>query len=312
MKTLYLHIGTPKTGTSYIQHSLRINSKKIKKQGYRFPDLGLRFTNVGIARNGHFLLLREGVGKAKKIKDLKGLYDKIIKKIEKISLKYDNIILSEEGCWNNDYNIPKFVEDMKKRDIQVRIVVYLRRQDLFLQSHWAQKIKEGKISQKFEKYVKTNKEHLDYYNQCCKLRDIVGDGNLIIRIYEKQRFNKDTDILEDFYSAVGLILDNISQIPNNKKINESLTGIYVEVKRIINKFLPNLKNNGRIVKDLLKIQEKDTKKLDFLNNSYFGFEERLKFLKKYEEGNVNIAKEFLGQEDGILFREEIEDIDIRT
>lgn len=37
MKTLYLHIGTPKTGTSAIQIFCKDNQETLKKQGYYYP-----------------------------------------------------------------------------------------------------------------------------------------------------------------------------------------------------------------------------------------------------------------------------------
>lgn len=38
MATVYLHIGMPKTGTTFIQKTLRKNNGILKKQGYIYPD----------------------------------------------------------------------------------------------------------------------------------------------------------------------------------------------------------------------------------------------------------------------------------
>ena len=56
MKTLYLHIGTPKTATSSIQKFLDENKETLEKHGYCFPESVYRYRKVNIRRNGHFLV----------------------------------------------------------------------------------------------------------------------------------------------------------------------------------------------------------------------------------------------------------------
>ena len=56
MKTLYLHIGTPKTATSSIQKFLAQNREVLESEGYVFPKSLHRYLNVNSRRNGHFLV----------------------------------------------------------------------------------------------------------------------------------------------------------------------------------------------------------------------------------------------------------------
>ena len=56
MKTLYLHICTPKTATSSIQKFLAQNREVLESEGYVFPKSLHRYLNVNSRRNGHFLV----------------------------------------------------------------------------------------------------------------------------------------------------------------------------------------------------------------------------------------------------------------
>lgn len=58
MATLYLHIGTPKTGTTAIQNFLPLNKSLLNEQGFCYPDFGYRYYGVNRYRNGHFLVHR--------------------------------------------------------------------------------------------------------------------------------------------------------------------------------------------------------------------------------------------------------------
>ena len=44
MPTLYLHIGTPKTGTTALQNFLPANEEVLEQHGICYPDFGFRYT----------------------------------------------------------------------------------------------------------------------------------------------------------------------------------------------------------------------------------------------------------------------------
>ena len=59
MKTLYLHIGTPKTGTSALQSFLLSNSELLESRGACYRQMPWEYPrDASQRRNGHFLIGR--------------------------------------------------------------------------------------------------------------------------------------------------------------------------------------------------------------------------------------------------------------
>ncbi len=300
MKLLYLHIGMPKTGTSYLQNFFRENNKILEKQGFIYPDFKNKFKGIGQARNGHFLIY-EGERNEE-------IYNTAIKHLEQLSQKCNQFILSEEGLFNNNKRIARFVEDMKKLGIEVRIIVYLRRQDLYLQSKWAQNVKETMKSD-FSKFAKKQIEGLDYYEKLCFLSEIVGKENIIVRVYEKQQFiGKNKDLLSDFLETVHIGWDEEFKVLEKAK-NPSLTGIYLETKRKLNSYPEFATKQNFIVPYLYEIAEKKNEVSSYSENKFFSYEQQMEFLEKYKISNEKVAKQFLGNKEGILFQEKVVNID---
>lgn len=55
-KTLYVHVGTTKTGTTAIQSFLIDNQELLNQKGYCYPLFPYRYQDVSERRNAHFML----------------------------------------------------------------------------------------------------------------------------------------------------------------------------------------------------------------------------------------------------------------
>lgn len=294
MTTIYLHIGTPKTGTSSIQKFLRKNDMRLQQQGVIYPDFKVVFPGISPERNGHFM-----TDKSEKAQEY---YNNAVKMLSGMNGKFDKIILSEEELWNNDKRIGQFFSDMSKANCSVKIVVYLRRQDLYLQSQWAQHVKEHMIKE-FYTFSKTPKIHLDYYKQLSILKEIAGIENMIVRVYEKQQFTEG-NLLADFADAAGFqIEEDFKELDIQR--NPSLSGIYLETKRMLNRTKDFATKKSFVVPYLETVAKRRDDIESYSENKYFTYEQQMEFLSQYEKGNRQVAMEFLDREDGILFRDEI-------
>lgn len=313
MKTLYLHIGTPKTGTSALQYFCAGNRKILEEKGIYYPDLGFRFPDIGKNRNAHFLSYKEYTNKKEKLRDHeaeKKIREEGIQKLEEAFQTHDTILLSDEHIWNEKEmtaeTLPALYQRFSEQGIQIKIIVYLRRQDQVIQSFWAQKIKESSTIT-FEGYMakeKYRRFRLDYAARLQEFEDIVGKEQLIVRCYEKQQYQgEQKTIMSDFLNILGLELTG--EYKNSEKVyNISLEGVYLEVKRLFNT-LPQFKSKKNYMIDLLKEQQA----LDYQNQAlerkkmYFTPEAEKEFMQKFEEENHTVAKKYLNRDDGKLFFE---------
>lgn len=245
-KTLYLHIGTPKTGTTSIQHFCYTNSEALLKNGFLYPEFPFNYANKGKYRNGLFLEAvfcdNDGIRQREQEEEnfTKGL--QILKELFKT---HNNIILSDEGIWTACFNrkrgkplMRRLKEEAEEAGYNIKIIVYLRRQDDFLLSWYNQIIKHNITSKNtltweeyfdnYNKYIK-----LDYFFCLKKLERIFGKGNIIARRFDKNYF-KNNSLIHDFLDIFEIEADANFQEDKSQDFNKKISENACEIKRIIN------------------------------------------------------------------------------
>lgn len=314
MGTLYLHIGTPKTGTSAIQKFLYKNGEILKEQGYCYPDFGYRYPKIRKQRNAHFMVYREKckAQPEEKKKEIRQAEDKQfyegLDKIKEWMGKYPNVILSDENIWNGYRKRKSFwqllTKALEERGIALKVIVYLRRQDLLVESYWLQRVKGTSWKMDFQEYIASGKYKefaLNYYKRLESIARFVGKENILVRVYERQQWEgEDHTLLQDFFHCVGLEMNDRFMAPD-MVVNTRLSGSCLEVKRILNQNAYLQGERSWIIRDLKAVQDE----MGHSTCKYFTYGEQTAFLRKYEKCNAAVAREYLNREDGILFRDEI-------
>lgn len=307
MKTLYIHIGTTKTGTKAIQYFCWENRKLLEKQGYCYPNLSFLCPKCIPMKNGHFLLERsENAGEEKSVRQATNQYQEGMSRILKLFSVYDNVILSDEGIWRESYyqNKKGLWQELKdagdKYGFTVKIVVYLRRQDEFLQSLWNQHVKASKTTtsaQTWDDFVNAIPKslQLDYYKKLESLTKVFGQENIIVRRFETGAF-VDNSIYADFLNAIGLALTQEYHISKEKR-NTSLSGNTPEIMRVLNSVSDFSEDDLKFMRQLCcTISENETGQF-----SMFSPKECKKFLRQYRKSNRNVAEKYLGEPGTDLF-----------
>lgn len=304
---LVLHIGTPKTGTTALQKFLYANRDILQKYGWSYPytaDIAVG-GNVRVkTKNGAGLYRKDIILDTKATNWLK-FWDYILKELE----NYNVIISAEEISTRETIRL---ITEIKKQYDNVKVLVYLRRQDHYIESLWNQSIKGQRCNcesidewekEFFESDTSLDYFTLNYYNWLKRISDVVGKENVIVRAYETQQFKGERkDIISDFFAALDINV-NWSNFAHVGRQNKQLDDNLLEIKRVMNKVLKNVNVSCRkqCCDSVMELSPLAAEKKRYLSRI-----KRCEIIEKYQEQNELVAREYLHREDGVLFYDNIE------
>lgn len=313
MKILYLHIGTAKTATSSIQKYCATNQEILLKYSYCYPDFPFEYPDVTIYRNGHFLAfpVRKKNPSEKKIKTWENNLATGLDIIHKCFEQSDNVVLSEETLWlailYSRYNPLKILkEDAVANDYNVKVIVYLRRQDAYLVSRWNQLVKRKNLNQTFNEHINYIKKErpllIQYAEGLDVISDIIGHENIIVRRFVPETWIGNS-IYTDFMDAIGMDKNAVLTLPERES-NPSLKLNAAEIKRELNTISFLSDKDKKYFGQYLRQINPEFPDSDLYN--LLSTDEASKLLEECRDGNNRVAKEYL-KIDTPLFSEEIKD-----
>lgn len=305
MSTLYLHIGTPKTGTSAIQYFLHENKIRLEKLGYYFPDFSDIHPEFTMKRNAHFMIY--GVYYEELTDEVKKKVEEAYERMLQLLDEKPNVIVTEERIWHACLKIENFWEKLccrlKERGHDLKVITYLRRQDEFIQSYWKFKVLSQE-KRKFQQYVNSTMYQffpLDYEKHLDYISNIVGKENMIVRVYEKQQYcGEEQSLISDFLSIFNIKMDDSYQLANVVR-NTNVDEVCTEIKRILNRKEEFCRSDILLRKYMTLVSQQHAEEGKYKVSSLFEPSAQDTFNKKYEESNRQVAIKYLGREDGKLF-----------
>ena len=313
MKTLHIHIGTPKTATTAIQYFCKENAEMLEKEGYCYPTFPFEYPGISNAHNGRFLM---GVVKDKdgnrNTKQEEINFREGMNIVKKLFQEYEHIILSDEGIWRRTEGIKEdfwkiMVQEAEKAEFQIHVIVYLRRQDKYFLSNWNQRVKRLCSNHTIEEFTEMgDKRRLDYYGKLEQISGVVGKENITVRRFEKDNFEGGS-IYADFLSIFHIALTDEYKVSQDVR-NIGLYGNTHEIKRVLNIF-PWMKDEKvrKYITDILQ-EDSEISKKEYPCEMY-SKEEIRDLLECYREGNQKVAEEYLGEEPGSdLFDDIVSDL----
>lgn len=300
MKTLYIHIGTSKTGTTTIQTYCGINREQLKSKGVLFPIMPYHYDRITKNRNGHFLyanIYENGVrNKEKEEQVLKQELDYIVDCFK----EYDNVLLSEESIWwataTRRKSLWKYLQEhSQQNNYQVKIIVYLRRQDQFMMSRYNQILKTdtGGGTQRFYEYFKDmNGKYkcvMNYRQRLDYMAKFIPKENIVVKRFDRSYFYNG-DLNADFLHILGVEIDDtFAELPKDENLGISVQS--GELKRVLNRLgTMTFAENQKILQMLNECEELLPKR----EVSIMTTEHIEKFMKKFIDDNESIAVDYIG------------------
>lgn len=276
MKDIYIHVGTHKTGSTTIQHALRATSSAKAEEGWIYS--GTSATMKEIMRANQY------------DKKLVQRFNMEVESMMQRAKSSNRVILSSEalcGSPDDGYSNSNPVFSMLRdatNQFNVKIVIFLRRQDSFVESMYTQKIHQGEALE-FESFVEryNSPDALDYRRMLDDLRACFGDQNLIVRSYHE---SSKIGLLVDFGEIIGS--KTLRYLEQGDK-NPSYSRHALEIAKICNRSLDQSRK-GQLRWALQATMAKDR----FEPFSYFTDDERSKFLNRYQVSNRDVANRYFG------------------
>ena len=319
-KKIILHIGVHKTGSKSIQHAGILNKSHLKKHNiawvYKWEFLIPFHRLFYTYEDTQFLTFVK--------KNMKETFDDIVSSIEEETL----LLSDEKFCFCNPFTerilniryqpkgtfIKERIEFIKMlqslfKGYDVTVEIYLRRQDLFLESLYTEIIKTmDNISYSFDSFLSTYPTSLiNWKSLIQEYETILKPKQINIRIFDKETL-LNNNIIDDFYHNIGV--SSLPNIPHSLSRNERIPSQSLELLRSFNAQTPFHRDTQiKRLSNAFKALEIST----ISNKKKYGFfdaKKRRDFLAQFEKSNNEIATHYLKSSTPLFKSSEIEPFDI--
>jgi hypothetical protein len=234
-KSLYVHIGCHKTGTTSIQHALASNEETLQGKGIlfyyrdfhsgqnRLPDL---HSWIGFFHEKKIIPWGMRIRNANRLaRELAALNSNVVISSENFSFIFDK----EE--------IFRLRDSLSGSFSNIKVICYIRRQDQHVISHhregsrlsWdAEHDLYGHSTRAIPPHTANHDFYLNYCERLSKWADAFGNENMIIKVYDRREL-VNGDSVADFFRILGI--DNFKQVEEK---NSSLGFFMVKFGHLIN------------------------------------------------------------------------------
>lgn len=201
VKTVYLHIGTPKTGSTSIQRFLARADEELAEQGTLYPEAGRPDTDWSDQYGQHELYW--SIAGKRGVEDEK-VWRKLRQEVDEFSGR--RVVISAEGfggCRSGE--IRRVAAHLAPHPIHV--VVYLRPPIQFLRSTYKQCVKTGTFCDSFAQFVEEMVPQCNYLDLVSRWQRCDAVESLDIQLFDKV---KEAPGLEaSFSEAVGIDFEKV-------------------------------------------------------------------------------------------------------
>lgn len=229
MKTVILHIGQSKTGTTSLQRFLYQHPEWLRNQGYRYLQTGIRYPAVP-AQYGLLRDHMEGQAAAALSPEAIAARDEVwtaaLEEIEATPVQ--TVLISCESGWLRS---ERDVDYLRKRlsAYRVQILLVLRKPSSYIVSSYKQHLKVGSFDGSFIEFVDKRRNLLDYRAMMDRWSHAFGRDNLKVLSFEAIR----DDLVPTCLRTVGLEISGETRVTKTDPANVTPSdGVLYALRRI--------------------------------------------------------------------------------
>lgn len=310
---LVCHIGTPKTGSTYLQNTLQGNAEWFLARGILYPDLLSPLSNhvtlfYAASRTLDPSAVAYGLESMEAVAGFRSqLSDHIARQIAAAPAHVHTMVMSSENLTGNMgyHDVLQLADLLKPLFSDIRIVVYLRRQDAAILSMYSEFMRRGYTDQSFEDFlseaVKTEATppYIQYRRLLEYWQEAFGTEAIRVHLYDRRQMIGG-DILQDFLVRLfGEPLRDLRGLVLSQEDNRSLSAPAIEFLRRMQPYIPFYAGEG--VNMLRQALEERINRLPDGPRPQISQEQSDRVLARFGPGNDWVQKTFLPDHPGPLF-----------
>lgn len=311
MHELWLHIGTHKTGTTSIQRFCAAHRDELRRAGVFYPSTGIGAFPDHYAhhRVAHAIAGRDAEFDASHAREF---FDRVRSEMvdgERCLISAEPMYRHVLGTGDDDAErddpagFDAYVDQVREciGEFDVTVIVMLRRQDLFLESLYAEHILSTGYTRGVEAFATDRGALLDYEQRLATWSKRFDD-QLSIRVFEPAHFDGPIERL--FVEWLGVEWSDDFRVGARR--NVTMPRALIEFKRMMNFHGQGSAVNTTYRRWLEWFAASDAvKHLPDLGRYYLQPADRTRIMAEYESGNRRLAERYLGQ--ARLFRDSIDE-----
>lgn len=301
---IVLHIGMAKTGTSSIQKFCQVNRAELAGRGVCYPEAGsdIYGNHVKLAAfaqdDGRATPLRKDLALTSP-RELKRFRKELLRElaVELNGAAAHTVFLSNEHCslLVNESEVERLASLLHAFSGDVRILVYLRRQMEAYVAMYATRAVRGESPFPLDLTPEAAGEwRFDYLAQLDRWAKYFGRKNVIVRPFEREQLAAG-DVVADCLHVLGAEGGAYAEVERqNKRASKDC----VQFMELLFRHLPRFAGDGvhpyhRNIGDLVK---------SVAGGEPFRVPHLQALEPVFDETNAQVARLYLGREDGVLFR----------
>jgi len=291
MKTIYLHIGLHKTATTSIQVGLEQNRIRLKRAGWHIPLAGKIYW-----RNAGQHNIPPGLMEYPRFARHMGTADDLVREIQQ-SPEQNFIVSSEVFCHLREPMVERLGSLLSP--FNVVVIVYLRRQDEFLQSVWAEQVGSGVCMDNFSSWLQGPRRHLwaqdarsSYLTYLSMWADVFGEDALRVRVFENGQL--EGHVFHDFLMACDVPDVTRFRTPRRQHSSPDIKTLEM-IRHMVAKTDsdPHLSNMeiARAIRRYSNLVGWNSERLNLIDRAHYE-----QIMGQYTSSNEVLAERFLGRE----------------